>query len=244
VRSADLTGELIAHAHVAAEQAETPPLRQQILEVFVELVADRGYAQTAFSDIATRLGISKGTIVHHFKTKDALLAELGSTYIGRRRSDLEYLLATLDEPFEQLVALILTITVCHRDDRAASRAFGREFTRFAEEPSLESVRRERDEYTGLVADVIRRAMDAGQLRRGNARLALLQVFGLCNWTWTWYRPEGALAIEQIAECHVRTLVAGLAVPAACEAVERALPSRAVAAAQSAAGGISRSRASS
>jgi AcrR family transcriptional regulator len=201
--------------------------RHRILDVFTEMVAERGYRDTAFSDMAGELGISKGTIVHHFKTKDALLKELGSRYIRRRQAELDYLLACTKDPFEQLVAVIVTNTLCHREDRSASRAFGREFARFAEDELMDGVRRERDAYTAVVEDIIARAMAVGDLRPGDARLALLQIFGLCNWTWTWYRPHGRYTIEEIAEQHVRTLISGLGMPASRDAVEQALPARTI-----------------
>ena len=37
---------------------------------FTRAVAERGYDGTNFGDLAVELGISKGTIVHHFGTKD------------------------------------------------------------------------------------------------------------------------------------------------------------------------------
>ena len=49
--------------------------RDLILECFVRHVAERGYDGTNLSDIANELAISKGTIVHHFTSKDRMLAE-------------------------------------------------------------------------------------------------------------------------------------------------------------------------
>jgi AcrR family transcriptional regulator len=197
--------------------------QQRILDVFTEMVAERGYRDTALSHIARELGISKGTIVHHFTSKDVLLKGLGLRYIRRRQAELDYLLACTKDPLEQLVAVIVANTLCHREDRSAARAFGREFARFTEDDAMDGVRRERDAYTADVEDIIARAMAVGELRPGEPRLALLQIFGLCNWTWTWYRPNGRLTIEAIAEQHVRTLIGGVGMPASQLALEHALP---------------------
>ena len=58
--------------------------RAEILEAFTRAVAERGYDGTNFGDLAAELGISKGTIVHHFGTKDAMLRELHEGYMRRR----------------------------------------------------------------------------------------------------------------------------------------------------------------
>lgn len=47
----------------------SPGRRSEILDAFVRYVAERGYERTNIGDIADELGMSKGTIVHHFGTK-------------------------------------------------------------------------------------------------------------------------------------------------------------------------------
>jgi AcrR family transcriptional regulator len=46
-----------------------PGRRGEILDAFVRYVAERGYERTNIGDIADELGMSKGTIVHHFGTR-------------------------------------------------------------------------------------------------------------------------------------------------------------------------------
>ena len=52
-------------------------------------------------------------------------------------------------------------------------------------------------------------MDEGQFAEGNAAIVTLQIFGMCNWSWTWYRPEGAWSAEDIAETFTRVIFNGL-----------------------------------
>lgn len=185
------------------------PLRARIQQVFTAFVAEYGFRGTALGDVAEQLGISKGTILHHFKSKEALLARVGEDYIDRRERELLYVLRRVQAPRERLVALIISITLCHRDDLDATRVFGREFARYADSPHLNKVRRRRRAYTHTVEEVIGAAMDVGVLRRDEPSIVALQMFGMCNWTWSWYRPDGPLTVEQIAERYVRTLLRGL-----------------------------------
>ena len=55
---------------------ETLATRKAILREAMACFSERGYALTTFRDIAEHLGLSKGAIFWHFKTKEALLAEL------------------------------------------------------------------------------------------------------------------------------------------------------------------------
>ena len=52
-----------------------PSSRDEIRDAFIRHVAESGYDGTNFGSIADELGISKGTIVHHFGTKERLLDE-------------------------------------------------------------------------------------------------------------------------------------------------------------------------
>ncbi|MFI7578904.1 TetR family transcriptional regulator [Kocuria kalidii] len=48
--------------------------RTQLVEVTLELVAEHGYAATSLARIARAAGITKGAVLYHFPTKDAVLA--------------------------------------------------------------------------------------------------------------------------------------------------------------------------
>ena len=50
--------------------------RQLILDAAVEIGADEGWHQVTFQAIASKTGISKGGIIHHFSSKEYLLEEI------------------------------------------------------------------------------------------------------------------------------------------------------------------------
>ncbi|MEM1166833.1 MAG: CerR family C-terminal domain-containing protein [Planctomycetota bacterium] len=51
------------------------PLKQQILDVALELFAKQGYKETSLRDIAERAGVSHSSIQYHFGTKQSLYRE-------------------------------------------------------------------------------------------------------------------------------------------------------------------------
>jgi TetR/AcrR family acrAB operon transcriptional repressor len=55
------------------EAAET---RERILEAALHVFSKKGYSRTTFVDIAREIGLSKGAVYWHFKTKTDLLAGL------------------------------------------------------------------------------------------------------------------------------------------------------------------------
>lgn len=49
-------------------------MRARLLDAAVECLAELGYAGTTTSEIVARAGVSRGAQLHHFRTKDELLA--------------------------------------------------------------------------------------------------------------------------------------------------------------------------
>ncbi len=105
----------------------------------------------------------------------------------------------LDDPVDQLQLIVYQLMLAQQDDRAATVAFAREIVRFAEEDVMAEVRAMRDEYTALVTEIIRRGVERGAFAEVDPALAALQVFGMCNWSWTWFEPGGRRSATEIAD---------------------------------------------
>jgi len=56
--------------------------RQKLFEAAVELIAERGYAETTVEDIAVRAGVAKGTVYYNFPSKPKLFEGLLRHGIG------------------------------------------------------------------------------------------------------------------------------------------------------------------
>ncbi|HEX3238547.1 MAG TPA: TetR/AcrR family transcriptional regulator [Solirubrobacterales bacterium] len=183
--------------------------RTEILRSFTALVAERGYDEVSLRDVAEAVDVSKGTILHHFRNKESLLEELHGDYMRRRLAEAHELLDAHPDPVDQLQLIVYQLMLAQRDDRAATVAFAREIVRFASEEVMAEVRAMRHEYSTLVGDVIRRGIAAGEFTDVDPSLAALQLFGMCNWSWTWFKPEGEWSAEQIGAEFCRTLLDGL-----------------------------------
>ena len=49
--------------------------RAQILDAALEIISERGYAETRITDVAERAGVSPALVIYYYKTKDQLLTE-------------------------------------------------------------------------------------------------------------------------------------------------------------------------
>jgi len=53
----------------------TEQRREQILQAALEVIVERGYAETRIADVAERAGTSPALVIYYFKTRDQLLTE-------------------------------------------------------------------------------------------------------------------------------------------------------------------------
>ena len=67
----------------------------------------------------------------------------------------------------------------------------------------------RDKFEALWRSVLEEGVAAKQFYCDNAALTARAILGIMNWTITWYRPEGPLEIDQIADHYSDLLLDGL-----------------------------------
>jgi len=67
--------------------------RKQIIDAALQTIAEQGYTQTSFAEIAKSLGITKGLIAYHFNGKQDLIASVLRTIIENQAAYLRIRLA-------------------------------------------------------------------------------------------------------------------------------------------------------
>jgi AcrR family transcriptional regulator len=77
-----------------ANNSET---RAKIIEVTERLIAQKGVDKTSLADIASALGISRGTLFYHFPSKSQLIFEIANLHIDQMTAELvKHILAERD----------------------------------------------------------------------------------------------------------------------------------------------------
>ncbi|MEU1208712.1 TetR/AcrR family transcriptional regulator [Nocardia sp. NPDC005825] len=185
--------------------------RTEILDTFIRHVAEQGYEKTNLGDIAGELGMSKGTIVHHFGTKAQMLRELEENYMTRQLDAVRRMWAQLDKPQERIASIFYASTLLQVTDRAATIASQREVVQLSDDPAMQEVRKLRAELQRMTMDELQRGIDAGVFRPVDVEVVALQLWGSMQWMWVWFRPEGQRKPEEIAATFADVFLGGLLV---------------------------------
>jgi len=139
--------------------------RGQMLRAALDVISERGFADTRIADIAERIGISPALVIYYFKTKDQLLTEAIRHYEdtwyaeGKRRMDK---LTTAAERLEEFVALNL-LPGPDPDPESAWKLWLDLWAQAARKPDVADVRREFDEREReVVASLVVAGQEAGE----------------------------------------------------------------------------------
>src|SRR5688572_10257946 len=103
-----------------ARQAKAADTRARIFAAAAELFSKHGYQVTTVDRIAMQAGVAKGTFFVHFKSKDAVIAELVGVQTRFARKARARALAE-GGPIAALRAMVITLG----EHGAASRALSR-----------------------------------------------------------------------------------------------------------------------
>ncbi len=183
--------------------------RAEILEVFVRHVAERGYDKANMADVANELGMSKGTIVHHFGTKAQMLRELEESHLSRQICTARAIWRRLAAPQDRIAGIIYAAVLMQALSPEATIASRREVVQLSDDPAMQEVRELRHELRALISAEIRKGIRAGVFRSVNAELATLQLWGSVEWMWVWFNPGGARTPEEIGASFVDLFLGGL-----------------------------------
>jgi AcrR family transcriptional regulator len=180
-----------------------------IVATFARRVAEHGYAETNYSDIARDLGIAKGTIVHYYATKDRLFAAMHDLYMRRCLNEAREIVERFDDPAEQLAGLLISFILYQDVDRDFTVAFQREIATLAAHESMATSRRLRAEYLRLVRNVMEAGVQAGTFRSVDVNVQSLLIFGSSQWAWTWFQPDGRLSAVEAGGQFVELVLGSL-----------------------------------
>jgi AcrR family transcriptional regulator len=167
-----------------------------ILDAAATVLAARGYPTTSMNELAEACGVSKGRIYYYFESKEAILFEILKRHLDRLLEECEAVVRDHDEPREQLEALIRTVLQIYAVSRDKHVLVMTSLSFLPPDMQTDIVRRERSFVTMVEKTLKRLGKPAAQ---GGHRVVTMLLFGMLNWTYTWYRPGGPVSVDSLVE---------------------------------------------
>jgi AcrR family transcriptional regulator len=172
--------------------------REHILAVAARLFHECGYQATKVRDVANAIGISAGSLFHHFPSKEQMLVEMLRDASISLCAGAEAVTAGVEDPAQRLLALIRYELTCFVSEKTRHQfavliSEWRDVPASAR-PKLQMLRRR---YFGVWNEVLDECAALGLLRL-EPDAALRIVHGADQGTTTWFRQEGKYDIPAFA----------------------------------------------
>ena len=172
--------------------------RERILQEAVTLFYERGFSGTTLDDIAAELGVTKPFIYSHFRSKTDLLAAICRPTIEMSMAavaDAAKLPGTATERLRHAI-VDFTRVVLQRQPNIA--IYFREEKSLSPE-ALAEINALRKKFDRLLSKLLSDGVASGEFTVRDVKLAALAIGGMISWAYTWHRPAGRLATDEMCE---------------------------------------------
>lgn len=181
--------------------------REAIIAAAAGLYAKSGFQGASVADLAKACGASKSLIYHYFPSKDDILYEVMAAH-------LDALVEAADDamraggPEERLHALAHAFMRLYVGAEASHKVLLNELDNLPAERRAEVVRKQRRVIAVVETQLREIRPEIGSITRPLTML----FFGMINWTHTWFRPDGPVSGEALADMAVDLMLGGLSSP--------------------------------
>jgi AcrR family transcriptional regulator len=182
--------------------------RDDILQSAAQVFRQKGFHGASMADIAEAVELKKASLYHHFTSKQEILLELLDRALEMVTERMAEVMAQ-EIPTEEKLRLAMRTylkTLSEQGDLVSVLLL--EFRSL--EPEFYSRHiPNRDRFERMWRDLIQQGVDDGAFRCESVSMASRGLLGVMNWTVTWYRHDGKMSIEQIADLFASMFLNGL-----------------------------------
>lgn len=179
--------------------------REKLVDAAAREFVRHGYHNTTIDNIAKAAGITKPTVYQYVESKGRLLESIFEMVLSRLESDQDRILAELQDPAEQLRAIMRYYIEAIDDLQPYFHIF------FGQETALPSRTQKRFRDWGRqmnhkLLGVLREAAANGSVRKDvDPEIAAQLLGGMLSSVHRWYDTKGFLGPEEIAEDAIRII---------------------------------------
>jgi len=175
--------------------------REDVISAAAREFAARGYHATSIEHLLAATGLTRGGLYHYIDGKADLLIAVQRELLAPLLERAREAVAATDDPEAKLRAVVrewVRHVETHRDHMVV---FAAERRLVESDPRWADIRRQRQEFEALLAELL----------PGDS-LARLALLGMVNHMPSWYDPAGRLSATEIADRFVDVLLTGVRTP--------------------------------
>lgn len=182
--------------------------KRELLSSSQQVLKNKGYAATSVRDIAKALDMEPASLYSHFENKEDILKltcfEMADKFhlAIKEVNDIYF---NTEEKLRMAIRFHVELLTENLD---AAIIFIRDWRNLTGE-SLSQFVEKRNAYEEGIREIIQNGIDEGLFNETDKKFAALTVLSSVNWIVEWYKEDGNLNAEQIAEKLSSFILTGL-----------------------------------
>ncbi|MBI1223136.1 MAG: TetR family transcriptional regulator [Bacteroidetes bacterium] len=182
--------------------------KDQIVQIAAELFSKKGYSATSMRDIAEHMKMEAASLYNHISSKEDILHTICFTTADRFINAIDEVNDIYFNGEEKLRMAVKNHIQILTDNMAEAQVFLREWRHLNEE-NIQAFIQLRDRYEKGIQSILQTGIDENVFQEVDKKFATLNILSSVNWIVEWYRPDGNMSPEEIADKISDFLLTGL-----------------------------------
>jgi len=179
-----------------------------ILRNAAHIFAEKSYHSTTMRDISRATNVSLAGLYHYCKSKEELLFLIQDNCFGRVLERLEERLHEVDDPLDRLRIFIDNHLSFFAANMSEMKVLSHEAESLAGDLHAH-VSTKKDKYTRLARKILKEIQHQESDRpQIDLTVATYALFGMMNWIYNWYDPQGKLKVSELVDNVTRLFLNG------------------------------------
>jgi AcrR family transcriptional regulator len=171
--------------------------QQLILDTAADVFATKGFNVATTTDVAVACGMSKSALYRYHRSKEAILYSLLLSHLTQVIQRVQEAIRARSEPLERFCAFLTSLLESNAVCRSKNIVLLNETTSLAREERGEFKRLEKKLVE--IGTELLHALNPALMAHSDLRMPYTMfLFGLVNWTYTWYDNKRAMTPAEIA----------------------------------------------
>lgn len=183
-------------------------IRDDILRAAARVFSEQGYDGATLDDVAGLIGIKKGSLYYHIRSKEDLLFALHQRLADELIANTRAAVQEARTPQERLRAVLRVAMRLIAEHKEEVTVFLHE-RRILTSERWQDIVAQRDAYQQMLEHILAEGIEQGIFRPLPVNIVALGLLGMTNWGYQWFRPDGPLDADTIAEIFADIALNGL-----------------------------------
>jgi AcrR family transcriptional regulator len=182
--------------------------KDKLFQAAIVLFAAKGFRGTSIRDIAEAAGMTTYNIYYYFGNKEGLLLAILEQSSQRLLEKLRWVVAQNMDPVARFKLLLETHVRFVAEYPKETIIFSLDKEHLSP-TGLETDRRFQREVLELYRTELRKLQSLGVLRSRSLAVPAFNIFGIINWLFRWYNPDGPLSKDEVIDEIVSFILSGV-----------------------------------